>query len=103
MSESMSTFDFTLVLSGFSELTDDVMNALYEAGCDDGLVCLAKGGTAFIEFDREATDLQSAIRSAIADVRKTPYQVVRVETPATSIVALINAELSPSGMQLPTM
>ena len=103
MSKSMSTFDFTLVLSGFSELTDEVMNALYEAGCDDGLVCLAKDGTAFIEFDREATDLQSAIRSAIADVRKTPYRVLRVETPATSIVALINAELSPSGMQLPAM
>ena len=103
MSESMSTFDFTLVLSGFSEFTEEVMNVLYEAGCDDGLVCLAKDGTAFIEFDREATDLQSAIRSAMRDVRKTPYRVVRVETPATSIVALINAELSPSGMQLPTM
>lgn len=99
----MSTFDFTLVLSGFSALTEEVMNALYEAGCDDGLVCLAKDGTAFIEFDREATDLQSAIRSAIADVRKTPYRVMRVETPATSIVALINAELSPAGTPVPTM
>jgi hypothetical protein len=103
MSESTSSFDFTLVLSGFSELTDEVMDALYEAGCDDGLICLTKDGIPFIEFDRESTDLQSAIRSAIADVRKTPYRVVRVETPATSIVALINAELSPSGMQLPTM
>ena len=102
MTKSMNTFDFTLVLSGFSELTDEVMNILYDAGCDDGLVCLAKDGTPFIEFDREATDLQTAIRSAISDVRKTPYRVVRVETPATSIVALINAELSPSGLRLPT-
>ncbi len=95
-----STFDFTLVLSGFTELTDGAMNTLYEAGCDDGLVCLAKDGTPFIEFDREATDLQSAIRSAIADVQKTPYRVVRVETPVTAIVTLINAELSSSGLQL---
>jgi hypothetical protein len=98
----MITFDFTLVLSGFSELTDEVMNKLYEAGCDDGLVCLAEDGTPFIEFDREASDLQSAIRSAIADVRKTSYRVVRVETPATYIVALINQELSPSETQVPT-
>ena len=103
MTKSMNTFDFTLVLSGFSQLTDETMNILYEAGCNDGLVCLAKDGTPFIEFDREATDLQSAIRSAIADVRKTPYRVVRVETPASSIVAVINAELSPAGVQLPTM
>jgi hypothetical protein len=96
----MNTFDFTLVLSGFSELTDEVLNTLYEAGCDDGLVCLAKDGTPFIEFDREAQDLQSAIRSAIADVRKTPYRVVRVETPTSAIVSTINSELSPS-VQLP--
>jgi hypothetical protein len=98
----MNTFDFTLVLSGFSELTDEALNALYDAGCDDGLVCLSKDGTPFIEFDREATDLQSAIRSAITDVKKTPYRVVRVETPASSVVAHINAELSTSDLHLPT-
>jgi hypothetical protein len=67
----MSTFDFSLVLTGFSELTDEVMNALYEAGSDDGLVYLTQVGTPFIDFDRDATNLQSAFRSAIADVRKT--------------------------------
>ena len=102
MTKSMGNFDFTLVLSGFSELTEEALNTLYEAGCDDALVCLDKDGTPFLEFDREATDLQTAIRSAIADVGKTPFHVVRVETPATSIVALINAELSPSGTQIPT-
>jgi hypothetical protein len=97
----MNTYDFTLVLSGFSVLTDEALDALHEAGCDDGLVCLSKEGTPFIEFDREATDIQSAIRSAITDVQKTPYKVIRVETPASSVVALINAELSTPGVQLP--
>lgn len=97
----MNTFEFTLVLSGFSELTDDALNTLYDAGCDDGLVCLAKDGTPFIEFDREASDLRSAIRSAIDDVRKTPYQVVKVETPASAIVATINSELL-LGVHAPT-
>ena len=92
----MSTFEFTLVLSGFSSLSDEALNSLYEAGCDDGLVCLAKDGTPFIEFDREASDLQSAIRSAIADVHKTPFQVLKVENPASAIVATINSELLPS-------
>ena len=98
----MSTYDFTLVLSGFSKLTDDILNTLFEAGCDDGLVCLANDGTPFIEFDREGADLQSAIRSAISDIKKTPYHVLRVETPATSIVAIINSELSLTGSQVPT-
>jgi hypothetical protein len=98
----MNTYDFTLVLSGFSELTDEALDTLHEAGCDDGLVCLDKDGTPFIEFDREATDIQSAIRTAIADIQKTPFKVVRVETPASSVVALINAELSTPGVQLPT-
>ena len=99
----MATFDFTLYLSGFSDLTDEILDKLYEAGCDDGMVCLTKDGVPFIEFEREGVDLQSAIRSAIANVRATPYQVIRVETPATSVVAFINSELSLSGMQLPTL
>ena len=101
MKEPVKSFDFTLVLSGFSALTEEAMDTLYEAGCDDGLLRLSKDGIPFIEFDREATDLQSAIRSAIDDVRKTPFRVVRVETPAASVVAQINAELSPASIQVP--
>jgi hypothetical protein len=97
----MSTYDFTLVLSGFSNLTDDILKTLFEAGCDDGLICLAKDGTPFIEFDREGADLQTAIRSAISDIKKTPFHVLRVETPASSVVSIINSELSVPGSQVP--
>lgn len=33
-----SEHDFTLVLYGISELTREVVDALYEAGCDDATI-----------------------------------------------------------------
>ena len=36
----MTTFDFELVLSPGTVLTDDMAEALFEAGCDDGTVGL---------------------------------------------------------------
>lgn len=94
MSSTRKSHEFTIVLSGFSELTENAMNALYEAGCDDGLLCLDKHGVPFIEFHREASSFDEAVRSAIADVQRTPFRVLRVETAVTRTVDLINAELA---------
>jgi hypothetical protein len=94
MSTQTHSYEFTLVLSGFSELKPDVMDSLFEAGCDDGLLCLDEYGAPFIEFDREASSLEEAVRSAIADVHKTPYRVLRVESEAAATVQTINAELA---------
>ena len=33
------THEFTLVVNGISELTPEVLDALFEAGCDDATVC----------------------------------------------------------------
>ena len=32
----MNKYDFTLILAESLELTDDIADALFEAGCDDG-------------------------------------------------------------------
>ena len=32
----MTRYEFTLVLSGSLELTEDIADALFETGCDDG-------------------------------------------------------------------
>ena len=73
----MSVYEFSLVLTA-RELNDEQCNALYEAGCDDGTVVTREGKT-FIAFDREATSLEAAIRSASEDVRDAGLQITKVE------------------------
>jgi hypothetical protein len=67
--ELMPTYEFVLRLS--RAVTDDEIGALYEAGCDDGSIETGPHG-AWADFDREAPDRESAIASAVADVRKVP-------------------------------
>ena len=71
---------FTLILSGVPDLSEKVVDALYEAGCDDALVGM-RDGVVFLDFDREADSFKDAVLSAIADVEGAGIQakVVRVE------------------------
>lgn len=76
----METHDFTLVIDGIDSLTTEVEDALYEAGCDDGL--LSMSDRVFrIDFAREAPSLREAILSAIRDVESAGVgaSVTRVE------------------------
>lgn len=61
--------DFALILSGVYELTTEVENALFEAGCDDATLSI-QYGFLYMEFSRTARSLKDAILSAIQDVRK---------------------------------
>ena len=47
------------------ELTEEMAEALYEAGCDDGTPGTC-GGVGSIVFHREADSLEAAIKSASA-------------------------------------
>ncbi len=62
------TFEFRLILKPI-EMTEELGDALYEAGCDDGTLGVSNG-VPFVCFHRQAKDLESAIRSAVADVQK---------------------------------
>ncbi|MEX2316877.1 MAG: hypothetical protein WD669_06985 [Pirellulales bacterium] len=77
----MNTYDFTLILRGSGDLTDELANKLYSAGCDDGTVSSSEGVIS-IDFGREASDLETAIRSAIADVTSAGCVVARAEIDA---------------------
>ena len=77
----MTKYDFTLVLAGDVELTDELADRLYSAGCDDGSPGMCQGIVS-IDFHREGDSLQSAIRSAIADVNTARCTVARVEIDA---------------------
>ncbi len=85
--------EFTLILSGISELTPEVTDALYEAGFDDSLVGTV-GGVPYIDVNhRESDSLDSTIRQAIRDVEKAGYRVIRVESDSANAITRINAEL----------
>ena len=70
----MAKYEFALILKGQYELTEEIADELFEAGCDDGTpgVC---NGVFPIDFHREGDSLETAIRSAIADVKSAGYEV----------------------------
>ena len=76
-----STYEFTLVYPGsLDDLTDDDIDALYEAGCDDALVGSSEGYLR-IDFGRVAPSYRVALASAISDVEKAGlgFELIRVE------------------------
>jgi hypothetical protein len=80
----MTKYEFTLQLRGDLELTEEIGDELFAAGCDDGTpgVC---NGLFSIDFHREAESLEAAIQSAIANVKSAGYQVERVAIEADAI------------------
>ena len=65
-----SEHEFVLVLSGSTDLDDSLMDALFEAGCDDATPSL-KYGRISMMFTRVAPSFQEAVYTAIRDVKKT--------------------------------
>ena len=74
----MRQYDFTLIFAESLELTPDLADALFAAGCDDGTPRTGNG-VLFVDFHREAATLEDAIRSALENVRTVGYEIVRVE------------------------
>ena len=74
----MATYDFEVILAAGTEMTEELADQLFEAGCDDGTPGMCCG-VPVIGFNREADCLESAIRSAVADVQKTGCVVERVQ------------------------
>jgi hypothetical protein len=77
----MKTYEFDVVLKDVSEVTDDLAEELFAAGCDDGTPTGCEG-IAWIHFDREAVSLEDAIVSAVAQVKSAGYAVSKVELAA---------------------
>ncbi len=80
----MTKYDFTLILAPGATLTDELADALFAAGCDDGSPGSCDGIVS-INFHREATSLETAIRSAIADVQTAGCRVARAEIEADAV------------------
>lgn len=81
---AMHRYDFRLILKGTHELTEEICDELFAAGCDDGTPGTCEG-VFLIDFHREAAGLEAAIRSVIRNVQAAGYEVERVEIEPTSI------------------
>jgi len=88
----MNLYEFTLVLAKDTELTEELADRLFEAGCDDGSP-FSSCEIAGIGFSREAESLEAAIRSAVADVQRAGCTVERVQIERDSpLLAKINTQ-----------
>ena len=63
----MTVYSFSLVLDGVNSETPKLEDQLYEAGCDDALVCFY-GRTVYLVFDRESESFRQAVLSAIQQI-----------------------------------
>jgi hypothetical protein len=91
----MATFEFQLILGNVTQMSEEIADALFEAGCDDGTP-FSSQGTAAVGFSREADSMEQAIRSAIADVNKAGFVVARAEPSDEMVFERINQELARS-------
>lgn len=78
-------YDFSLVLADVPELTSDVENALFEAGCDDATLSVSYGRVC-MEFSRSAPSLKAAILSAIRDIRSAGIGADALQVDACHLV-----------------
>ena len=89
----MPIHHFTLIVDGPDVQEDALIEALFEAGCDDALVGRSEG-IQYVEFDREATDLDDAILSAVANVERVPgVRVARIADAGLVTMADIAARI----------
>lgn len=53
----MEKYEFQVILSDVNEMTEEISNALYEAGCSDGTP-FSSEGVAAVGFTRDANSLE---------------------------------------------
>jgi hypothetical protein len=80
----MSKYQFSLVLKGPLELSEEIADKLFECGCDDGSPGTCNG-VFTVDFHREADSLEAAITSAIQNVRDAGQEVKQVQIEADTI------------------
>jgi transposase-like protein len=72
--EVLKTYSFQLVLSGVNIHTPNLEDSLFEAGCDDGLLC-SYNQTVYITFMRESSSFEDAVLSAINNIESCSLNV----------------------------
>lgn len=82
----MKTYHFTIVVRDASLDTADLEDKLFEAGCDDALIC-SYNNTVYLEFDREADNAETAITSAMSDIKTAGFADLVIQEGGVSSLA----------------
>ncbi|MEX2286243.1 MAG: hypothetical protein WD648_04080 [Planctomycetaceae bacterium] len=93
--QEFTAFDFTLILGGVSEMTDELAEALYGHGCDDALLG-SQNGEIFLDFSRESETLLKAIMTAVIAVERagiSGLKVIEVRPPDKLTIDMVNSFL----------
>jgi hypothetical protein len=64
---AVGTYAFTVILEGLRDITQDLEDRLFEAGCDDASLGRCDGVVS-LQFDRDSDSLAEAIGSAVRDI-----------------------------------
>jgi hypothetical protein len=77
----MMEYEFTLKFKLTADIaeTDELIERLGEAGCDDAVVGIGQPGRIALNFTREAVSAKQAIISALANVKSAIPQVELIE------------------------
>ena len=79
--QAVRTYEFVVTLAKGTEHSDTLVEALYEAGCDDGSVWSC-AGVVQIGFSRRADSLEAAIRSAVTEMEPAALAALHGGPPA---------------------
>lgn len=85
----MTIYSISMKYMGTATTTEGIINQLYEAGCDDATFH-SHGENAFAEFDREASSLDDALRTAIKQIESVgDLKVLDIKIAGDQIADLI--------------
>jgi len=74
----MNSYHFTIVVRDARSDMEGLEDRLFEAGCDDALVC-SYNHTTYLEFDREAETAEQAIKTALANIRSAGFKQLVIQ------------------------
>ena len=75
----MNNYEFTLVLANIHDFDEQLVNRIFEVGCDDASL-LTRNGVVYLDFDREAASFSEAVWSAIRQVESIAQPKIRVDS-----------------------
>ena len=97
----MGTYHFTVVVRDARMDMDGLEDRLYEAGCDDALIC-SYNNTVYLEFDRESESADHAVKSALANIRAAGFEKLVVQEAGVSTLTEMaeRAEMTRAALSL---
>lgn len=77
MNSTIKNFEFTIYIKDLKESPHCVEDRLFEAGCDDALLCSINNNL-YLEFQRKALSLDLAIQNALRNIETAGCQAVQI-------------------------